>query len=135
MSRTLKRRSLRARGASAVVRGLLFSVAVTVVLTLLLALLIGWTDMSDTVIRLLNQVVKIGAVAAGVCFAVHRGEESALRRGALIGLIYMALGVLLYALLSAQKLTITQYLTDLFMGIAAGGLTGVILSALSPKEA
>jgi putative membrane protein (TIGR04086 family) len=122
-------------GAAAILRGVLFSAAITVVCVLLFSLIIGWTDMSDAVVRVINQIIKLGAVAAGVCFSVRRGEEAALRRGALIGLIYMGLGVLLYALLSAQKLTAVQYLTDLFMGIAAGGLTGMIVGTLKEKTA
>ncbi len=135
MSKHRFKRSFRAGGAAAVLRGLLFSMAVTLVLTLLFALLIGWTDMSDTAIRLINQVIKIGAIVFGACFSIPRGDERALRRGALIGFIYMALGVLLYALLSAQKLTPAQYLTDVFLGVAVGGLTGVVLNALHAKEA
>ena len=74
-------------------------------------------------------------LVAGVCFAVPRGDERALRPGAQIGFSYMALGVLLYAILSAQKLTAAQYLTDVFLGVAVGGLTGVILNAMRVKDA
>ena len=64
---------------------------------------------------------------------MRRGEEAALRRGALIGLIYMALGVGLYAIFSASQLTVVQYLTDLFMGVAIGGLTGMIVGSMKEK--
>ena len=80
MSKHRFKRSFRAGGAAAVLRGLLFSMAVTLVLTLLFALLIGWTDMSDTAIRLINQVIKIGAIVFGACFSIPRGDERALRR-------------------------------------------------------
>ena len=127
------RRNRRAGVLSAVLRGVVFAAAVTVVFVLLFALIISWTDMSDTAVRIINQIVKLGAIAAGVCFAVRRGEEAALRRGALIGLIYMALGVGLYAIFSASQMTVTQYLTDLFMGVAIGGLTGMIVGSMKEK--
>lgn len=127
------RRNRRAGVLSAVLRGVVFAAAVTVVFVLLFALIISWTDMSDTAVRIINQIVKLGAVAAGVCFAVRRGKEAALRRGALIGLIYMALGVGLYAIFSASQLTVVQYLTDLFMGVAIGGLTGMIVGSMKEK--
>ena len=51
---------------------------------------------------------------------------------AAVGLLYMALGVALYALLSGQQASATAYLADLGMGVAAGGVVGMILSNLSP---
>ena len=48
-------------------------------------------------------------------------------RGALLGLIYMGLGVCLYALLSGQQLPLTAYLADLAMGVAGGGIAGMLI--------
>lgn len=56
-----------------------------------------------------------------------RGSDRGLMWGALLGLIYMALGVGLYALLSGQQLPFTAYLSDLAMGVAGGGIAGAIL--------
>ena len=57
-------------------------------------------------------------------------DSTGIRRGALLGLIYMGVGVLLYALLSQQQLTWLGYLTDALMGVAAGGLSGMLLGSL-----
>ena len=45
----------------------------------------------------------------------------------------MAAGVALYALLSGQSAPMTAYLADLGMGVAGGGIVGLILSNISPK--
>ena len=45
----------------------------------------------------------------------------------------MAAGVALYALLSGQSAPVTAYLADLGMGVAGGGIVGLILSNISPK--
>ena len=47
---------------------------------------------------------------------------------ALVGFLYMAAGVLVYALLTGQRLTAFSYLADLLLGLAAGGLTGMVRS-------
>ena len=61
------------------------------------------------------------------------GGERSLIQGALLGLLYMALGVAAYALLSGQQAPMTAYLADLGMGVAGGGIVGMILSNISPK--
>ena len=58
------------------------------------------------------------------------GSERALFSGALLGLVYMALGVGLFAILSGQDLPWTAYLSDMAMGIAGGGICGAILGGM-----
>lgn len=114
-------------------KGLLVSVAVTVAAVVIFAVIIGLTDLPDSVIRIVNQVIKVGAVFAGVYAAVPKGSDNAIRKGVVIGLVYMGVGVLLYALLSGQQLTVISWLMDILMGIAAGGLSGMIVGSMHGK--
>ena len=114
-------------------KGVLVSVAVTAAAVAMFALIIGLTEVPDGVIRIVNQLIKVGAIFAGVRFAVPRGEENGIRRDSLIGLAYMGIGVLLYALLTHQQMTAMGYAVDLLMGIAAGGLSGMILGSLNKR--
>ncbi len=112
------------------VKGVLVSVSVTLVAVILFAVVIGLTDMEDGPIRIINQVLKVGAVFAGVYAALPRGSENAILRGSLIGLVYMGLGVLIYALFSGRQMTVLSYLMDVLMGVAAGGLSGMIVGSM-----
>lgn len=112
-------------------RGVLVSVLATAIAVIIFAIIIGLTDVSDGIIRIVNQLIKIGAIFLGVRAIVPRGSDNGVRKGALLGLIYMGVGVLLYALLSGQKLTVMGYVIDLLMGVAAGGLSGMLLSSMS----
>ena len=114
-------------------RGLLLAVAITAAAVIVFALIISFVDMSDGVIRIVNQLIKAGAIFAGVWHISPRGDEAGMRRGALLGLIYMGAGVLLYALLSQQKITWLGYAADVLMGVAAGGLSGMLTSSLKAK--
>lgn len=114
-------------------KGLLVSVAVTVAAVVIFAVIIGLTNLPDSVIRIVNQVIKVGAVFAGVYAAVPKGSDNAIRKGVVIGLVYMGVGVLLYALLSGQQLTVLSWLLDILMGIAAGGLSGMIVGSMQGK--
>ena len=110
-------------------KGLLAAIGFTLAAVLVFALVLSFSDMSDGVIRVVNQVIKVAAILAGVFVIVPCGSENGIRRGALLGVVYMGAGVLLYALLSGQKLTVMGYLMDVLMGLAAGGLSGMLMSA------
>ena len=129
-NRTARRRSRRYRpkalGAQ-LLRGLLVAVGVTLVCVLVFALLMQWLKPSDSAIRIVNQLIKLGAIFAGVKAMLGRSCEKGLLHGALLGVCYMALGVGLFALLSGQSLPWTAYLSDIAMGIAGGGIAGAIL--------
>ena len=101
----------------------------TVLGVVLFALLLNWWDASDRAITAINQVVKFVSILAGVTSALRAGEKGSAMRGACVGVLYMALGIACYCLLMGQSPKLTGYLADLGMGLAAGGLFGMILTA------
>ena len=135
MTQTIRRkgRTKDAAGWKRFLRGLGVSILVTLVSVAVFALLMQWVRPSDDVIRIFNQLLKLISIGAGVWAAGGRGSEGGLIRGAAIGLAYMAAGVAMYALLSGQQAPLTSYLADLGMGIASGGIVGMILSNISAK--
>lgn len=133
MAQRVRHRSRKTAGWLGLLKGLAAAIAVTVVGVALFALTMQWVKPADGFIRGFNQVLKLLAIAAGVWVAVGRGGEGGLIRGALIGFGYMALGVAVYALLTGQNAPVTAYLADLGMGVAGGGIVGMILSNISRK--
>ena len=129
---TTRRRSRRRKQnlSALLLRGLLVSVGVTLACILLFALLMQWLKPSDSAVRIVNQLIKLGAIFAGVKVMLGRGSEKALFHGAMLGLVYMALGVGLFALLSGQNPPWTAYLSDIAMGVAGGGISGAIIGGL-----
>lgn len=113
-----------------ILRGTITAVAVTIVLVIVFAVIIGLTEMEDGLIRIINQGIKVLAVFLGVRAAVPRGSDDAIRRGVVIGLVYMGLGLILFALLSGQQMTVLSYVLDVLMGVAAGGLSGMLIGSM-----
>ncbi len=113
-----------------ILKGLGASILVTVAGVAIFALLMQWLRPTEGVVRIVNQVLKLVSIGAGVYVAVGKGCEGGLLKGALVGLLYMAIGVGMYALLSGQSAPVSAYLADLGMGVAGGGIVGMILSNL-----
>ncbi len=111
-----------------VLKGLGAAILVTVAGVALFALLMQWLRPTEDLVRIVNQLLKLVSIGVGVTIAVGRGCEGGLLRGALVGLMYMAIGVGVYALLSGQGAPASAYLADLGMGVAGGGIVGMILS-------
>ena len=133
MAQRVRHRSRRQPAWARLLKGLGAAVAVTVIGVAVFALLMQWIKPSDGVIRGFNQVLKLLSIAVGVWTAVGRGGEGGLLRGAMVGLFYMTVGVATYALLSGQQAPLTSYLADLGMGVAGGGIVGMILANFSTK--
>lgn len=120
----------RGRGAfGAVIKGVLVGASITVISVALFALVLNWWDASDRAITAINQVVKFVSILAGVVTAMANAPQSGTLRGICVGLLYMALGIICYCLLMGQQPQLSGYLADLGMGIASGGLFGMILSS------
>lgn len=122
-----------ARVGMNLLRGLGAAALVTLAGVVVFALLMQWIKPTEELVRVVNQVLKLLSIGMGVWVAVGRGGQGGLIRGAAVGLGYMAIGVALYALLSRQQAPLTSYLADLGMGVAGGGIVGMILSNISPK--
>ena len=126
--RRRRRRRSHSSFAGRLVRGLLFSIAVTLGCVLLFALLMQWLKPADRTIRIVNQLITLGSIFAGTWFMLSKNSENGLLSGAALGLCYMALGVGLYALLSGQQVPWSAYLSDVAMGIAGGGIAGALIA-------
>lgn len=113
-----------------ILKGLLTAIGVTVAGVAIFALLMQWLRPTEGLVRIVNQVLKLVSIGAGVYVCVGKGCEGGLLKGALVGLLYMAIGVGMYALLSGQSASASAYLADLGMGVAGGGIVGMILSNL-----
>lgn len=134
MAQQAIRKMKRKQGAGSwLIKGTGVSVAATVVLVIVFAVIIGLTDMDDGFIRIVNQGIKVLSVFLGVRAAVAPGSDNAIRRGVVIGLVYMGVGLLLYALLSGQQMTVLSYVLDVMMGVAAGGLSGMLVGSMQGK--
>lgn len=116
-----------------ILKGLLIAAAVTLTGMLLIALLTVFTRISDRLLTTLNQLLKIISILIGVRAAVGRGGSRGFITGAVVALLYMILGYVLYVSLGGVH-SVTLMLGEMLMGSAVGAFTGAILANMRPKK-
>ena len=124
----------RKSAALALLKGLLIAVALTLACMLLMAAALVALQMSDRLLTVLNQIVKLLAIAVGTCVAVPRGGSRGLLTGVEIALVYMALGYAMYVLLGGGSFAVGNMLGEMLLGSAVGAVTGAVRANRSPRR-
>ena len=124
----------RKRTLLSLLKGLLIAVALTLVCMLAMAAALVYLQMSDRLLTVLNQLVKLLAIALGTCAAVPRGGSRGLLTGVEIALVYMALGYAMYVLLGGGSFAVGNMLGEMLLGSAVGAVIGAVRANLSPRR-
>lgn len=114
--------------------GLTASILFTLLCMFLLAAALVMLHFSDSLLTILNQVVKIAAVILGTCIAVPRGGEKGLVTGTVLALAYSVLGYALYLILGGGSFVIRCILGEMMLAWAAGAATGAVRANLPARS-
>ena len=123
------------RGAAlALVKGLLTAVALTLVGMALITALALVARVSDGLIMVLNQILKLAAIVVGALAAIGRGGERGFFTGMALAILYMALGYGLYVALGGNCFVAQEMLGEILVGAAIGAITGAVLANMKPRR-
>ena len=125
-------KNARLRALWALTRGLLAAVAATLAGMLLLAAAVIYLDVTDGALAALNQLLKLLSVVLGARLAVGVGGERGFVTGAAVGLLYMALGYVLYWRLGGALFSAAAMLLEMLVGFAVGAAAGAVCANLRP---
>ena len=124
----------RVKSLGAIVKGLFSAVALTLLSMTAIAALAVNAQVSDGVIRALNQVLKCLAILLGVRVAVGRGGERGFFTGMALAMLYMALGYALAVSLGGSDFAVPGMLGEILIGAALGGVVGAVLANLPARK-
>lgn len=116
------------------IKGVLVAAGITIAAMLLLAALLLVLPMQDHLLRILNQLIKLGSIAAGVSAAVPRGSRRGLATGTAVSLIYIISGYGLYVLLGGAGFHVSDLLGEMLLAAAVGAVTGSIRANLPERR-
>jgi len=109
-------------------RGAFISVAFSLVLILIFALIIKYLNINENLIMPINQGIKIVSIFTGVFTAFNKYTTNGFVKGFLIGVIYTILAYLIFSILAKEfSFTLTSITDTLFGGII-GGISGIIVA-------
>lgn len=107
-------------------KGTLIALCISLVLVLVFAFLLKFTNIPDTAISPINMVIKGISIFLGVFIGMKKSKELGLVCGLLIGLCYTFLAFLVFSALSGSFAVDTTLFTDLIFGAVIGAICGII---------
>ncbi len=110
----------------AVLKGSLCAICISLALVLVFAFLLKFTNIPDSIIKPINQVIKGVSVFVGVFVGMRKLKELGLVSGLLIGLIYTIMAFLVFSILGGSFVFDLTFLTDLVFGAIIGSICGII---------
>lgn len=108
------------------IKGTLIALCISLVLILVFAFLLKFTNIPDTAIAPINQVIKGVSIFLGVFIGMKKSKELGLVCGLLIGLSYTLLAFLVFSILSGSFILDITLLTDIIFGAVIGAICGII---------
>ncbi len=115
---------MRKDGILQVVKATLAALVFSLVFVIVFTLIIQLASVSSGVIKPVNQVFKVIAIAVGGLLFI-RGEKGFIK-GAVAGLASVLLSYLLFAVIGGSFAVKWTFIFEIILGIGAGVITGII---------
>lgn len=103
----------------------LIAIVVSAILTLVLALIVTYVPVSDKVVTIINQVIKIVSVLVG-CFIGISEKKFGLLKGLLAGIVYSLGTILIFAIINRDFSFSWGAIIDVGVSALIGLIVGVI---------
>ncbi|MBR3929554.1 MAG: TIGR04086 family membrane protein [Clostridia bacterium] len=111
-----------------ILKGVMIASLATVIGMLLLT---GWVvvrGLDEKAILIVNQLIKVISVLAGVFFSVGRGGEKGLLTGAAVGILYILIGYGMYSIIDGSGASAAVMAIEETAGALIGASAGVVLA-------
>jgi putative membrane protein (TIGR04086 family) len=116
-----------------ILSGTIVSIAITLVLILVFALLIRFFNINDSLIFPVNQVIKVISMLVGLIVVLKKTRSKGFLNGLLFGFIYYILSFIIFSVLQGSISIDVNNFIDLLLTSLMGGLIGLILINIIKK--
>lgn len=110
---------------SDIIRSLLFAILLSFAVVLIFAVFVKFLSVPESVIIPVNTGIKTFCILVGILVGIKE-KQSGLVMGLIIGVSYILLSYLIFALLAGGFGNATLTIFDVLLGVAAGIISGVI---------
>ena len=115
------------------IRSTIVAVIISLVLVLVFALIVNLVDVNENIILPVNEAIKVVSLLIG-CFIGFRDMRSGVFKGAITGLLYTLLSILVFGIISHSVKFNLLSLVDVALGIIAGAISGILVVNLKKKS-
>ena len=119
---------------SNILKGSLVAVSCSLLLILVFAFLLKFTNIPESIITPINQVIKGISVFAGVFWGISNIRRRGLVCGAVIGFSYSLIAFFVFSLLAGYLVFDLTLVMDLLFGSIIGGVCGIICANLKKSS-
>ena len=107
-----------------VLKGLTIALIISLILILAMALIITFVDVSDTVIAVINQIIKAVSLLVASIIA-FKEKSNGWKKGLILGIIYIVAAFLIFSLMDGKFTFGWNILFDLIAGAVMGIICGI----------
>lgn len=116
-----------------ILRATVIAVIVSLVTVLVFSLIVNLTNVNEKIILPVNEAIKVVSILIG-CFIGFKELKHGAFKGAISGLLYTFLSILIFGIISHSVKFNALSLIDVALGIVAGAISGIIVVNLKRKS-
>ncbi|WP_427339077.1 TIGR04086 family membrane protein [Caloranaerobacter sp. DY30410] len=107
-------------------KGVLISVAISIICIIVLAVILTYTSLSESIVPILNSIIMIVSIAVGAIYTSIRIKRKGWLNGAIVGLLYFILLILVsYIFIRSYKFNSHVTIKGI-VAIITGAIAGMI---------
>ena len=107
-----------------IIKGVVLTALVTMICLLVFSLVIRLAYLEGSIVKWINQFLKIFSIFIGVFFSVR--ANGGILKGSLIGGLSTVVIFVIFAIISGQKVTLISFFADILFGVIVGGIIGIM---------
>lgn len=116
-----------------VIKGSLWAVSLSLISILIFAVIIRFTNISDSFIMPVNQIIKVFSILIGTFMSAKAYPQKGLKMGFFVGLIYSVLAYLIFSILSTRFSFSMTTIIDFVFASIIGAICGVFAVNIASK--
>ena len=117
-----------------ILKGVMFALGFTIVAVLLLAIVYKFVNISDLLIKIINQIIKIVSIALGVFICLKNDKSKGLLKGAIIGAVYTVIAFFVFSILVSTFSFSLSLIYDVLFASIIGLIVGIIFVNIRGKN-
>lgn len=116
------------------IKSAILGVIISIVLVLALAFLLKFVELSDGVITIIDEIIKIISIFIATISLVKKSPYKILYKSALLGAVYMLLTYIVFSALRGNYTFGISLIIDIVLGAVVGVIVAIILNIFTKEK-